>query len=162
MCPDEVIPVEFIENEPVMKDGELIIRIREKNPPDYEKGFSPFYRFVMLNEASGEEMGFLSLRVGYTHNDVNYRGNIGFTVNENFRGRNYAARSCKLIIPVIKYHSLKHLWLTCNEDNIASRKAIEKTGAVFVEKVNIPEDYGYAWYYPPDSRKKLRFKWIIE
>lgn len=159
--PDPVAEIEFIENPPVMIDDDLTVVILSKNPPDFEKGFSPFYRFNMINSYTKEKMGSISLRIGYTPNDVNYRGNIGFSVEENYRGKNYAARSCRLILPVIKFHKFKHVWLTCDDDNYASIKTMEKIGAVFIETVKIPDDYPYLWYYPEHSRTKRRYKWFV-
>lgn len=161
MIPDPVYEIEFLEQLPEMVDGELSLVLLSKVPPDHEKGFSPSYKFRMINCVSGIEMGALNLRVGYTHNDVNYRGNIGFSVHELFRGRNYAARSCRLLIPVIKHHNLNPVWFTCNDDNFASMKSIEKLGAIYVETVKIPDDYNYSWYYPDDSRVKRRYSWFI-
>lgn len=160
--PDPVSEIEFMKDIPVMADGELTVKVLSTNLPDYKKGFSPYYRFGMINALTGEIMGTVSLRIGYTNNDVNYRGNIGFSVDEKFRGHNYASRSCKLILPVIRHHKLNPVWFTCNEDNYASIKSIEKIGAVYVETVKIPDDYPYLWYYPEGSRIKRRYRWIIE
>ena len=159
--PNPVSEIVFMEEFPEMKDGELYLKVSSKNPPDYEKGYSPFYRFEMLNSSTGEVMGGLSFRVGYTHNDVHFRGNIGFSVNEQFRGLNYSTRSCRLIIPVIKFHDMKHVWITCNIDNFASIKSIEKLGAEYIETLAMPDDYPYIWYYPEAARVKRRYKWNI-
>jgi tagatose 1,6-diphosphate aldolase len=33
------------------------------------------------------------------------------------------------------------LWITCNPDNTASRRTLDRLGAEFVEIVSVPDDY---------------------
>ena len=120
------------------------------------------YRFIMSNIESQEEMGGINIKAGYTENIINYRGNIGFAVNNNFRGPRYSSRSCILLIPIIKYLGLNPIWITCNIDNYASRKNIEFIKAKYLETVTIPDDSLYATYYPEKARQKLRFRWDID
>lgn len=120
------------------------------------------YRFVMKNVESHEEMGGINIKGGYTENIINYRGNIGFAVNDNFRGHRYSSRSCILLIPIIKYLGLNPVWITCNVDNHASRKNIESIGAKYLETITIPDYSAYAKYYPENARQKLRFRWDVE
>lgn len=120
------------------------------------------YHFKMKNKKSGDEMGEINIKAGYNENIINYRGNIGFTVYKNYRGHHYSGRSCILLIPVIKFLKLNPIWITCNIDNHASRKNIEKIGAVYIETTTISETSPYFQYYPVGARKKLKFKWEIK
>jgi predicted acetyltransferase len=97
------------------------------------------YFFKMKSLQTGEEMGGINIRAGYTENMVNFRGNIGYAVAEKYRGHRYSARSCVLLIPVIKALGLNPIWLTCNMDNEASKRSIESIGARFVDTTVIPE-----------------------
>ncbi len=140
-------------------DLELVFSEKGKvNPPDADVDV---YRFKMISRISGEIMGDINIKAGYTENIVKYRGNIGFTVHENFRGHHYSARSCLLLIPVIKILGLNTLYITCNTDNYASRKNIELLGAEFVEEIAIAADSAYAAFYTEDSRHKLRYVWQV-
>jgi len=156
--PDKVINIDFWDSLHVIEGAEFNLKVEEKVQADHKLGFSPVYRFVMLNRQNDCVMGQLSLRIGYTHNDVNYRGNIGFTVHDEYRGAHLAEKSCRLVFPVAKHHSMNVLWFTCNTNNIASAKTIEKLGAEFMGVVEIPDSYEYSWYYPQDSRLKRRYK----
>jgi tagatose 1,6-diphosphate aldolase len=117
--------------------------------------------FSMIDAQSESTMGQLSLRLGYTENVVRYRGNIGFSVSERFRGKALAARSCLLLLPILKTIKLSPIWITCNVGNEASRKSIERTGADYVETVKILDSYEYYDHYPPEAKVKLRFRWDI-
>lgn len=144
-----------------MRDDDLTLRLAAKVPPDHKKGWVPFYNFEMVHSGEGTVMGRINLRIGNTENLLLYAGHIGFAVLEPFRGRHYAARSCRLLIPLIQHHRLDPAWLTCNVDNEPSKRTMELIGAVYVETVKMPDDYPYAPDYPLDSRRKRRYRWDV-
>lgn len=100
----------------------------------------PAYSFRMAHAVTGEEMGSIRLRVGSTDHLERYAGHIGYRVHEPYRGHRYAARALRLLIPLARHHGLNPLWITCNPENIASRRTLEIAGAQFVEIVEVPED----------------------
>ena len=51
-----------------------------------------------------------------------YGGNIGYGINAEHRGNNYAGKACKLLFKLAKKHSLDYLYITCDPTNIASAK----------------------------------------
>ena len=155
---ENVFDIEFLTGLPGLVDDDLTLRLVENVPADHRRGFSPCYEFNAINTLSGAIMGEISLRVGRTHHERYFRGNIGFHIYEAFRGHRYAARSCRLLIPIAKYHHLDALWITCNPDNYASKRSIELAGAEYVETVTMPEDYPYIEYYFTDSRVKCRYR----
>ena len=85
-----------------------------------------------------------------------YAGHIGYGVNQEYRGNRYAARSCQLILPLAKRHGINPIWITCNPDNIASRRTCEIAGAKFVEIVEIPKKFYYL--YKKADRLKCRYR----
>src|SRR5438876_157919 len=72
--------------------------------------------------------GGLGLRIGSTPDLEMYLGNIGYNVYPPARGYHYAERSCRLLFPLATAHGMSTLWITCNPDNIASRKTCERLG----------------------------------
>jgi tagatose 1,6-diphosphate aldolase len=46
-------------------------------------------------------------------------------------------------VPLAVRHGLSELWITCNPDNIASRRTCEAAGAELVEVVDLPPQKGY-------------------
>ena len=50
----------------------------------------------------------------------------------------YAARAVRLLIPLAREHGINPLWLTCDPDNVASRRSCERAGAQFVDIVDVP------------------------
>ncbi len=139
----------------VHEDLELIL-IR-KVPGIEEKKYFPAYEFQMRNAQTGEKMGGIVLRIGNNEN-TKYGGHIGYGVDEEYRGHHYAARSVKLLFPLAKRHRLNPLWITCNPENIASRKTCELAGGKLIEIVDIPERNEQ---YQRGERKKCRYRFDL-
>jgi predicted acetyltransferase len=82
--------------------------------------------------------GGLSLRIGNTREIELYFGHFGYNVYPPARGNHYAERACRLLLPLARMHGLRELWITCNPDNIPSRRTCERLGAKYVETVPLP------------------------
>jgi len=136
-------------------DEELELTLVEKYPGDDTIGYVPAYRFKMTLVGQDKEVGHIELRIGDTHHIVMYGGHVGYRVVPDHRGRRYAARSCRLLLPLARSHGLKTLWITCNPDNIASRRTCELAGARLVEIVDLPENTDM---YQEGERQKCRFR----
>lgn len=113
----------------------------------------------MIDTNTGQEAGNINLKAGYSDNIVNYRGNVGFTVYENFRGNHFSSRACRLLIPLFNILDMPKIWITCNLGNIASRKSIEAFGATYIDTRTMPDESPLIRYYKKESRTKLRFLW---
>ena len=142
-----------------MRDNELSLFFVDKGKASSPDDNITEYRFVMLHHDSGEEAGRINLRAGYTENIEQYRGNIGYVVYEKYRGHHYAARSCKLLVPVLHCLEMESIFITCNVGNIPSMKSIELLGAEFLGESSILGDSPYYSYYPEGSRRKRRYEW---
>ncbi|MEE8418514.1 MAG: hypothetical protein V3S02_00210, partial [Dehalococcoidales bacterium] len=70
----------------------------------------------------------------------------------------YAARACNLIKQVALDHGLKTLWITCNPDNVPSRRTCEILGCELVEIEDLPEETDL---YRDGDRQKCRYRWDL-
>jgi RimJ/RimL family protein N-acetyltransferase len=102
--------------------------------------------------------GGIGLRVGHTRDIELYLGNIGYNVQPFARGNHYAERACRLIRPLALAHGIRPLWITCNPDNIPSRRTCERLGCTLIETVPLPADHVLR---SRGDREKLRFRWEI-
>lgn len=102
----------------------------------------PFYWYEIILKSTNTPIGKISIRIGHNYHSY-YNGNIGYEIDNDFRGNNYAYVACKMILAVAKEHKMDKLYLACNYDNIASYKTIEKLGARFIEEIIPPKDYIY-------------------
>lgn len=60
-------------------------------------------------------------------------GHIGYDTRPSYRGRGVATTMLKLALPIAKQLGVSSAMLTCNDNNIASIKIIEKNGGVLKE-----------------------------
>ena len=87
------------------------------------------------------KIGEIDLRL--TMNEfMYYYGHLGYHIIEKYRGNHYAAEACTIIKLIAKEkYAMKELIVTCNPDNYASIKTIERIGGIFVEHVTVPKDH---------------------
>lgn len=102
----------------------------------------PFYWYEIILKSINKAIGKISIRIGHNYHSY-YNGNIGYEIDKEFRGNNYAYLACQMILEVAKEHKMNKLYLTCNYDNIASCKTIEKLGGKLIEEVLPPITYIY-------------------
>lgn len=121
-----------------LKDSEIFLNLRQTNPGNEEKKSVPAYLFGICDIKTGIQMGEIALRVGYNER-IFYGGNIGYGVNPEYRGHHYAAKACIILKNLARKHGMDKLIITCNPDNIASRKTCEATRAEFRCIVDLPE-----------------------
>jgi tagatose 1,6-diphosphate aldolase len=111
-------------------------------------GRLPAYHFWMrvdppVGDPPIKIAGGMGLRIGTNREIELYSGNIGYHVYPPARGRHFSERACRLVFPLARRHGMDHLWITCNPDNVASRRTCERLGATLVEIVTIPKDHPF-------------------
>lgn len=150
------LPVRFdgFMDVPDLTDGEIRLICLEKQPGDIEKQRVPMYCFRVAR--GGECIGEINLRVGYNMPRLYYGGQIGYEIAENHRGNGYAARACRLLIPVMRYHGMELAVITNRTENTASRRVCEKLGATLLRVSRVPE-----WHdmYERGARYVNIFEW---
>ncbi len=127
---------QFFNDFDFLSDGEIDLKISGKYFGDEE--MLPFYYYDIFQK--DRFIGRISMRIGNNFHSY-YNGNIGYEIEENFRGKNYALKACKLVLPIAKSHGMNEIFLTCEENNIPSYKTIEKLGGELVEITKPPKTY---------------------
>ncbi|MEZ4619406.1 MAG: hypothetical protein R2867_28405 [Caldilineaceae bacterium] len=60
--------------------------------------------------------------------------------------------------PLARYHQLGTLWITCNPENLASRRSCELAGLTFTEIVKVPPSSDM---YAMGDRQKCRYQMVL-
>ena len=121
-----------------LKTEEIFLKLVKTCNGLPEKQWVPAYYFDICLLV-GTKIGYCDLRIG--HNDKTYiGGNIGYCIDEPYRGHRYAAKACELLFRQARKHGLDHLIITCQPSNTASSRTCELAGGVYVETADIPED----------------------
>jgi len=132
----------------VLIDGDLELILEAHLPPDPTKGKLPAYRFAMRRIDDSRKIGEIGLKIG---TPPAHLGHIWYRVLPDYRGNRYAARACRLLVPLARLHGLNSIWITCREENAASQRTCELAGAEFAGIVETPPGYS-DWLGP------VRFK----
>jgi len=140
-----------------LADDDLELVLKKKTPANEKKGHFPAYKFEMRNFKTSKKIGIITLRVGNNEN-TKYGGHIGYGVYKKYRGHHYAARSLRLLFSLAKKHGLNPLWITCNPENIPSRRTCELAGGKLIKIIDLPEHNDQ---YQKGERKKCRYKFDL-
>jgi tagatose 1,6-diphosphate aldolase len=78
-----------------LKNDEIILKLEKTTDANPEKRWVPVYRFLICRSSDGAAAGICDLRIGNTEK-LYFGGNIGYTVNEPYRGSHFAGKACLL------------------------------------------------------------------
>ena len=131
---------EFTDKFDIIYSDRLTLKITQKYTGDNE--MLPFYYYDILN-SDNKCIGKISIRIGHNFNSY-YNGNIGYEIFEEYRGQGFAGAACKMVLNVAKFHCMEYVILSCDENNIASYRTIEKLNAELLEICEVPREY-FAW-----------------
>ncbi len=139
-----------------LKSEEIFLRLVKTCDAQPEKRWVPAYYFDICL-LDGTCIGKCDLRIG--HNEKTYiGGNIGYRIDEAYRGHHYAAKACLLLFKQAKKHKLEQLIITCVPDNVASSRTCERCGGNLLEIVDIPKDNEM---YDQGKRQVKVFRFIL-
>ena len=95
----------------------------------------------------GAFCGSINLRYQLGTEDLppHVSGHIGYAVVPWKQRRGYATQALHMVLPVAREIGLARVLVTCDDDNVASRRVIESNGGVFARAVPNPDR--------PDGRK---------
>ncbi len=121
-----------------LRNDEIYLKLNNTSPADKTKGWVETYHFYICTY-DNTVVGRCDLRVG--HNEqLFYGGNIGYSVLPKYRGNHYSGKACLLLFELAKKHDLEYIIITCNPDNLASRRICEYIGGVLEQIVDLPVD----------------------
>lgn len=78
-----------------------------------------------------EVIGIINIRHCLNEYLLNIGGHIGYSIHPNYRNKGYATIMLKEALKFCREWEITPVLVTCDKDNIASRKTIEKCGGVF-------------------------------
>lgn len=103
---------------------------------------------TILWAVDGDEyVGRISIRHELTEALRVEGGHIGYDTVPSFRGRGVASEMLSQALPIAVDLGLEKVLLTCNDDNVASIKVIEKNGGVLEGKRLLSSDRPLKRYY---------------
>lgn len=130
--------------------------LKRTTPEMPELGFVPAYYFDMM--ADGQKVGQCTLRVGYNET-LECAGNIGYQVDEKYRGNHYALKACRLLLHLAQRHHMKQVLITCQPENTASQKVCEALHAQLMGEIEIPDNHDL---YSRGYKSVLQYRYELD
>ena len=124
---------------PMPSDGEITLHVTSVNDADEKRGYVPMYHFDIVRISDGTKIGETDLRLGFVQNTY-YGGNIGYTVLEAYRGNGYARKAMPFVFAIARAHGMPYVIISCREENIASKKTLERLNGTLLE-TRVPPSY---------------------
>jgi tagatose 1,6-diphosphate aldolase len=128
-------------------------------PPNTIYDRLPTYHFWMhIREEFAPPLpicGAIGLRIGDNEDTRLHYGHVGYNVFPSARGHHYAERAARMLFPLARRHGMRALWITCNPENIASRRTCERLGGQYVETIQVPSNHPL---YARGEREKCRYR----
>lgn len=90
-----------------------------------------------------EVVGVVRIR----HQEVECAGHIGYDISPDYRNRGYGLQILKLALEKAKEIGIENVILTCNIDNIGSKKIIEKNNGELLGTIFDEEDNEYLYKF---------------
>ena len=77
-------------------------------------------------------VGYIKYR-GYHNNEK--IGDVGYVIYPKYRGHNYAYKALILLSQHLNELGIEDFWITCDIDNIPSKKTIEKYAQIYPKEL---------------------------
>ena len=122
-----------------LRDEEIYLALIGTFEADVRRKWVPFYAFNICL-LDGTRVGLCNLKIDNTEL-TKYCGNIGYEVDEEFRGHKYSLKASKLLLNLAKKHNMPYIAINCEPDNPASNRICQLFGAEYIETVDIPQEH---------------------
>ena len=125
---------------PMFSDGEIDLVLSNQDVSDPDAGIEDGYLFCIYPAGTRDYAGYVSLRLGESP-ALYYLGHIGYRIEESHRGRGYAEKAGRLLLPLLGRLHLGSVVITANVENAPSRRTAEKLGCALERIAPVPPEY---------------------
>jgi len=99
------------------------------------EGYVPASKFFLLKQGSPKILGVIDIRHRLNgHLLNNPGGHIGYAVAPSARRKGYGTEQLRLALEICREMGIGPVLVTCNKENIASARVIQKNGGVLEDE----------------------------
>lgn len=104
-------------------------------------------QYVYVREFDNKILGMIQIRYYFNEFLEKYGGHIGYSIRPTERRKTYATSMLRECLKLCKEAGLIKVLITCDQDNIGSKKTILKNGGVFESRIFEPTENIYLERY---------------
>ena len=98
------------------------------------QGYVPATLFFLVDD-TGRILGASHFRHELNEALIQYGGHIGYGIRPSERRKGYSTKMLGLMLDMLRDNGYKKILITCDDDNIASARTIEKNSGILENKV---------------------------
>ena len=98
-------------------------------------GLVPASVYWLVDE--GDFIGHVSVRHCLNAALERWGGHIGYAIRPSQQHRGYGSKILKRVLPVVRALGIEKALVTCDKDNFASRRIIEKNGGLLADESEV-------------------------
>lgn len=118
-----------------------------QNEATCPEGLVPSCNYIYVDDDETKVFGIIDLRKELNDYLLNYGGHIGYSVAPDERRKGYAGAMLKAALEIYKNEGYGKVLITCNKNNLASKKTILSQNGIFEdERNNGDETYLRFWF----------------
>ena len=114
--------------------------IRYTNPATLPEGKVQATQFLAVRESDNRVVAMIQVRHYFNEYLEKYAGNIGYSTRPGERRKGYAAEMLRQTLPFCRVIGLDRVLITCEPDNLASRRTILANGGVYEYTIHEPDE----------------------
>lgn len=120
---------------------------------DMDAGVVPATTYLyMLDD---DIVGCVNVRHCLNENLIHIGGHIGYSIAPKYRRQGYATQMLKETLQFCQQWEIWPVLVTCNKNNIASKKTIEKCGGIFEDEYSLDGEVTLRYWIGEDKNERF-------
>ena len=93
----------------------------------------PSSTYLLVIKETNTLIGMVSIRHNLNENLKKIGGHIGYSIHPKYRHKGYGTKQLSMALDICKKMGIEKVLITCDENNIGSRKVILNNGGKFFD-----------------------------